>query len=335
MPSTTQTTHVKTRFLVISDTHASEPAQNVSNYDAPYRPPLPKADVLLHCGDLTMLGHLEEYEKTLTMLESIDAGVKLVIAGNHDITLDEVYYARMGPRMHGKRWDKDLPGKARAMWLGERAKRAGVTYLEEGSHSFTLANGGLLRVYASPYQPEFCDYAFPYFRNEDRYNPPHQCSPQATPIAEHAVPDWSEVDVVMTHGPPMGILDVVQNGEHVGCEHLLRAARRCKPRMHCFGHIHEGWGAQKIQWAEGDELDVRPEEHITRATPVDVDQPQMTDERAAYVDISHGGRNAVEFGRDSLMVNASIMSVTYKPLQGPWLVDMDLEKAPVRTTSEV
>ncbi|KZM21434.1 uncharacterized protein EKO05_0006200 [Ascochyta rabiei] len=335
MSASTPTTHVKTRFLVISDTHASDPEQNVSDHDAPYRPPLPKADVLLHCGDLTMLGHLEEYERSLAMLENIDAEVKLVIAGNHDITLDESYYARMGQRMHWERWDQDLPGKAREMWLGERAKRAGVTYLEEGTHSFALANGGLLRVYASPYQPEFCDYAFPYSRIEDRYNPPHKCSPYVVPIAEHPVPDWSEVDVVMTHGPPMGILDAVYNGEHVGCEHLLRAARRCKPRMHCFGHIHEGWGAQKIQWAEGDELDATPQAHVTRATPIDVDQRQMKDGRAAYVDISRGGDNAVEFGRDTLMVNASIMSVTYKPSQGPWLVDMDLEKAPISTTSNI
>lgn len=152
------------------------------------------------------------------------------------------------------------------------------------------------------------------------------------PIADNPVPEWSEVDVIMTHGPPMGILDEVYNGGHVGCEHLLRAARRCKPRMHCFGHIHEGWGAQKIQWKEGDELDVELRDHVQRATPIDVDEQQMKDAHAAYVDISHGGEHAVEFGRETLMVNASIMSVRYKPVQGPWLVDMDLEKAPTSST---
>jgi Icc-related predicted phosphoesterase len=147
------------------------------------------------------------------------------------------------------------------------------------------------------------------------------------------VPDWSNIDVMMTHGPPMGILDAVQNGEHVGCEFLLQAARRCKPRMHCFGHIHEGWGAQTVQWAQGNELDVEPSEHIVRAVPIDVDQERMQDEHAAYVDITQRGENAVEFGQATLMVNASIMSVRYKPLQSPWLVDMDLERAPVHLTS--
>lgn len=80
-------TSITTRFLIISDTHSASPAQNATQNDIAFRPPLPRADVLLHCGDLTMLGHLHEYEKTLDMLESIDADLKLVIAGNHDISL--------------------------------------------------------------------------------------------------------------------------------------------------------------------------------------------------------------------------------------------------------
>ncbi|RYN26851.1 hypothetical protein AA0113_g7354 [Alternaria arborescens] len=330
MSTTTTSTkpgHVRTRFLVISDTHSIAPADNIGNNDASFRPPLPKADVLLHCGDLTMIGLLEEYEKTLDMLESINADLKLVIAGNHDITLDEEYYARKGENMHRGRHDKDLPAKARDMWTGERAKRAGVTYLEEGTHTFQLPNGANLRVYASPYQPEFCDFAFPYSRNEDRYNPSHQCTPNAKPIAENPVPDFPSIDVMMTHGPPMGVMDATTTGEHVGCEHLLRAARRCKPRLYCFGHIHEGWGAQKVRWNNSGQLDVKIEEHIEFADAVPLDWEAIMDERAASVDVGQGSDNAVEFGRDTLMVNASIMSVTYKPLNAPWLVDLDLEQA--------
>lgn len=142
-----QGTHIPTRFLIISDTHSASPDQNVAEDNVAFRPPLPKADVLLHCGDLTMVGHLNEYEKTLDMLKGIDADLKLVIAGNHDITLDEVYYKRKGQDMHRRNgYDENLPTKAREMWQGERAKRAGVTYLEEGTHTFTLKNGAKLRV---------------------------------------------------------------------------------------------------------------------------------------------------------------------------------------------
>ncbi|EUC48211.1 hypothetical protein COCMIDRAFT_87874 [Bipolaris oryzae ATCC 44560] len=318
--------HIKTRFLIISDTHSATPSQNAANNDTAFRPPLPKADVLLHCGDLTMVGHLTEYEKTLDMLAAIDAGLKLAIAGNHDITLDAHYYGKKGRFMHGKQYDQELSAKARELWTGERAKKAGVTYLDEGVHIFQLENGANLRVYASPYQPEFCGWAFPYNRDEDRYNPSHQCTPYAKPIAENPIPDHPNIDVMMTHGPPFGVLDATQTGELVGCQHLLRAARRCRPRLHCFGHIHEGWGAQKVLWNNG-EPDIKPEQCIQRADTIPVDGGKTANERAATVDISQGSSIAVEFGKETLMVNASIMNVRYDPWNGPWLVDLDLERA--------
>jgi hypothetical protein len=49
--------------------------------------------------------------------------------------------------MHKHRgYDENMPAKAREMWLGQRAQRAGVTYLEEGTHAFTLSNGAKLCV---------------------------------------------------------------------------------------------------------------------------------------------------------------------------------------------
>ncbi|KAJ4985377.1 ser thr protein phosphatase family protein [Stagonosporopsis vannaccii] len=322
---------IKTRFLILSDTHAALPTQDSHDAYTPFRTPLPCADVLLHCGDLTMLGHLSEYNRTLALLESIDAPLKLVIPGNHDISLDAPFYARRGREMQGGDWDEEAPRKAKELWTGERARKAGVVYLEEGAWEGVLENGARLGVWGSAYQPEFCDFAFAYQRHHDRYNPPHQCSPSATPIAENPVPDWLEkngVDVVMTHGPPMGFLDMVQNGDHVGCEHLLRAMRRCKPRLHCFGHIHEGWGAQKVVWAQGGDLNVKTAmEHVESVKGVEVNEQRMRDQRAVHVDASRGGEFEVVHGIETLMVNASIMDVRYRPVQGPWLVDLDLERA--------
>jgi hypothetical protein len=131
----------------------------------------------------------------------------------------------------------------------------------------------------------------------------------------------------MTHGPPMGVLDATYRGENVGCHHLLRAARRCRPRLHCFGHIHEGWGAQKVRWNNSEELDVKIEEHIEASESVQLDDEVTKQERAATLDISAGADAAVEFGKETLMVNASIMTIRYKPWNGLWLVDMDLERA--------
>lgn len=149
------------------------------------------------------------------------------------------------------------------------------------------------------------------------------------PIAVNPVPDFPDIDIIMTHGPPKGVRDETGTDENVGCEHLLRAARRCRPRLHCFGHIHEAWGAERVTWKESeDEMDANGDQvYIESQEWVDVDEGQMAEQKAAYIDISEGSGRPLEWGKETLMVNASIMTMTYKPWQGPWVVDLDLEKA--------
>jgi Icc-related predicted phosphoesterase len=52
--------------------------------------------------------------------------------------------------------------------------------------------------------------------------------------------------VLVTHGPPHGILDRTDDGEHVGCEELTAAVARVRPKLHVFGHIHEGYGQRVL-----------------------------------------------------------------------------------------
>jgi len=52
--------------------------------------------------------------------------------------------------------------------------------------------------------------------------------------------------VLVTHGPPMGILDVVTSGLHVGSESVLRLVKDKQPVFHVFGHIHEASGNARI-----------------------------------------------------------------------------------------
>ena len=56
----------------------------------------------------------------------------------------------------------------------------------------------------------------------------------------------AHVDVLITHGPPHGVLDRTEAGESVGCEELLAATRRTRPRLHAFGHIHQGHGWRRL-----------------------------------------------------------------------------------------
>ena len=52
-----------------------------------------------------------------------------------------------------------------------------------------------------------------------------------------------DTDVLITHGPPRGILDGASKQKNPqGCAQLLAAVRQVKPRLHVFGHIHEQYG---------------------------------------------------------------------------------------------
>lgn len=152
-PTARATPTVSTRILIISDTHAADLLPSSSSGYA-FREPLPPADVLLHCGDLTFQGGMDEYEGALRLLSAADAGLKLVIAGNHDTTLDGGCAARSSTLL-GRRWGGARPDSgsaaaaaaaARRLWTCDDTREKGIVYLDEGVHRFTLGNGALLTV---------------------------------------------------------------------------------------------------------------------------------------------------------------------------------------------
>jgi Icc-related predicted phosphoesterase len=49
-------------------------------------------------------------------------------------------------------------------------------------------------------------------------------------------------DILITHGPPLGILDPGISAEHIGSPEILEAVERIKPLAHVFGHAHSGYG---------------------------------------------------------------------------------------------
>ena len=85
-----------------------------------------------------------------------------------------------------------------------------------------------LRFWGAPWQPRFFDWAF----NLDR-------GPE---IAAKWALIPTGIDVLITHGPPQGVLDLTSGGEHAGCEELRLRIAELRPRLHVFGHIHEAWG---------------------------------------------------------------------------------------------
>ncbi len=94
----------------------------------------------------------------------------------------------------------------------------------------TVLLGNGTRVWGSPFTPEFMDWAF-----------------MGTPEILSAI--WAKIpknlDILITHGPPFGILDRTTRGVNAGCPKLLEVVQIQTPRIHVFGHIHEGYGMRE------------------------------------------------------------------------------------------
>jgi predicted phosphodiesterase len=159
---------------------------------------VPDADILIHAGDATMSGSVKEIAQFNHWLGTLPHPVKLFCAGNHDLLFERDPYLA-------------------------RSLITNATYLQDG-----LIKVLGLRIYASPWQPRFFDWAF----NLDR----------GAPIREKWDLIPSLLDILVTHGPPFGILDLTERGEYAGCEELRAAIGRVRPRVHIFGHIHSGYG---------------------------------------------------------------------------------------------
>lgn len=96
---------INASFLIMSDTHGLDIHENIAH---DFRLPLPKVDFLLHCGDLTQVGGQGPYRNALKMLGEIDAELKLIIAGNHDLELDIKYWlAHLGEEAGDKPEEHD------------------------------------------------------------------------------------------------------------------------------------------------------------------------------------------------------------------------------------
>lgn len=80
------------------------------------------------------------------------------------------------------------------------------------------------------------------------------------------IPD--DVDVLITHGPAVGILDKIMDGSNVGCEELIKAIKRIKPKYHLCGHIHEGYGVTELDGCTHINASITTERYIPTNKPV-------------------------------------------------------------------
>jgi hypothetical protein len=177
-------------------------------------------------------------------LASLPHRHKLVIAGNHDITMDAAGFGRslthqklLKAAMERDPPGSDIPAGAREKQLLTELPRrarallsANCTYLQDEA---VCVEG--VRVYGSPWVPGASSWAFAYAR--------------CTGTIWSQVP--ADVDILLTHGPPAGLLFPDRAGgltelrPDPGCEMLRAAAVRVAPVVHVCGHVHEHYGVYR------------------------------------------------------------------------------------------
>ncbi|KAK8199047.1 Metallo-dependent phosphatase-like protein [Phyllosticta capitalensis] len=257
----------RTRFVLISDTHNQTPK-------------LPAGDVLIHAGDLTNTGSHSELVKTVNWLEKAPFEVKIVVAGNHDVTLDEAFYASHGAHFH----NQQLQDSRACVALLRSAPS--ITYLAHESRTIRLRSGAKFSVFASPYSP-YCGatWAFQYAR-------------------EAAATLWDDIpldtDVLVTHAPPHHHCDTNATGHADGCKALREALWRIRPCMHVCGHRHEGRGAERVHW----KLDEYPLEQRTLVWT----DPGAGNGKQSLVDLTTRGGNPIDYDFAPTVVSSSVSS---------------------------
>ena len=185
-------------------------------------PVVPDADVLVYAGDFMTCGRkFSEVQDFGYWFSRQPHQYKILIAGNHDIFMEH----------------------SEGTCLAQFQKAGSIGQFYYIKDSGVTING--FKFWGSPYQPRFYDWAF----NVDR-------GPE---IKKHWDLIPQDTDVLITHGPPEGILDqarpgsigvlsgsmIVSPSEHCGCEELRKTVDRISPKVHIFGHIHGSYGHDK------------------------------------------------------------------------------------------
>lgn len=135
----------------------------------------------------------------------------------------------------------------------ELFERKGIHYLQD---SAVIIDG--VKFYGSPNTPRFFDWAF----NVDRGEPLKKV--------------WSKIphdtNVLITHGPPYGIMDKTVGGENVGCEELRKRIESLPNlKLHVFGHIHCGYGQEEINGVKFVNAAICTESYYASNLPVLID----------------------------------------------------------------
>ena len=224
------------KITFISDTH-NKHSQVTSS--------LPGGDLLIHAGDMSSMGRRNEVQQFLEWFNGLDNYThKIFIAGNHDWGFQD------DPKMCQEQLE--FYNK--------------VTYLQDNLELIGDDYETAVKVYGSPWQPEFYNWAF---------NLPR--------MGWELEQKWNDIpmntDILVTHGPALGQLDtVVGQGVPLGCELLAERIKVVKPKIHVCGHIHTGYGYKFVDGTHYFNASVLDEKYTFTQKPMTVEWDPQTNE---------------------------------------------------------
>lgn len=251
--------------------------------------------------------------KAVEWLEAADFEAKIVIVGNHDITLDEFFYSQHGHEFHNQKPQSST--ECRGLFTSSPS----ITYLHHEAVTMRLRSAQgphtHFTVFGSPYSPRYGHWAFYYD------------APADSSDASRLTKIWDDIpantDIVVTHTPPRHHGDATNEQRAKGCEALRRALWRVKPRLAVCGHIHDGRGAQRVAWGEDAESSTYAEKSVSMWA-----DPGAGNNKLSLVDLT--AKKGLSLRSDeTCVVNASILKSRYphkgeKQFNKPIVVDVDL-----------
>lgn len=185
--------------------------------------PIPPCDILIHSGDITKtgeIGHIKDLNDYFAELKqkNIVRNEIICIAGNHDLTLHPDFYRNAWKTFH--------PNSGPLDCNIARESLQNCIYLEDELYEHSKE----IKIYGSPWTPTFFNWAF----NADR---------DVIHEIWEKIPQDENIDILITHGPPLGRNDLCKSNVRAGCLELLKKVQSVvKPRIHVYGHIHEDSG---------------------------------------------------------------------------------------------
>ena len=217
------------KITFISDTHTKHKQVTSS---------LPGGDLLIHAGDLSSMGYKHEIQQFCKWFNSIEGyNHKAFIAGNHDWGFQN--------------------NNEKIMEIVNSYKD--IDYLQDDMLMIGEDYDKMIKIWGSPWQPEFYNWAFNLPRNGWELGQ-----------------KWSDVpvdtNILITHGPAYGFVDkVIGRSENLGCELLADRIKTIKPKIHVCGHIHCAYGQKNFNGVEFLNASVLNERYEYENKPIVVD----------------------------------------------------------------